>query len=143
MDGLDMWAPLLRDEPSPRNLMLHNIDDHRGIASVRVGDWKFTRGTTYGGRWDGWYGPSGRAGRLPPYDTAAVRSSAAAVAAKVSGVELPETDQELKRLREDAEVKCEDGRKRKKCDLRWQVRAGEENSFRENKTRKSWVNPTL
>ncbi len=44
MDGLDMWRSLSEDLPSPRNLMLHNIDEGRGIASVRVGDWKFTRG---------------------------------------------------------------------------------------------------
>ncbi len=44
MDGLDMWTALSKDEQSPRNLMLHNIDDRRLFASVRVGDWKFTRG---------------------------------------------------------------------------------------------------
>ena len=49
MDGLDMWDALSNDLPSPRNLMLHNIDDARRIASVRVGDWKFSRGTTNGG----------------------------------------------------------------------------------------------
>ena len=44
MDGLDMWSALVKDEESPRNLMLHNIDDRRGIASLRVGDWKYTQG---------------------------------------------------------------------------------------------------
>ena len=28
----------------------------------RVGDWKLMKGTTYGGAWDSWYGPSGRSG---------------------------------------------------------------------------------
>ena len=40
--------------------MLHNIDDHRSIASVRVAEWKLSRGSSSGGQWDGWYGPSGR-----------------------------------------------------------------------------------
>jgi len=54
------WRSLLDDSQSPRNLMLHNIDEKRNIASVRVGDWKMIRGDSYGGRWDHWYGPSGR-----------------------------------------------------------------------------------
>ncbi len=44
MDGLDMWDALTKGGQSPRNLMLHNIDDSRLIAAVRVGDWKFIRG---------------------------------------------------------------------------------------------------
>ena len=40
--------------------MLHNIDDHRSIASVRVAEWKLSRGSSSGGQWDSWYGPSGR-----------------------------------------------------------------------------------
>jgi len=34
--------------------MLHNIDERRNIAAVRVGDWKFIRGESYGGRWNEW-----------------------------------------------------------------------------------------
>ena len=44
MDGMDMWKALLEDTASPRNLMLHNIDDTRHIAAVRVAEWKFIRG---------------------------------------------------------------------------------------------------
>ena len=44
MDGLDMWKSLTEDQPSPRNLMLHNIDDKRQIAAIRVAEWKFMRG---------------------------------------------------------------------------------------------------
>ncbi len=39
-----MWDALTKGGQSPRNLMLHNIDDSRLIAAVRVGDWKFIRG---------------------------------------------------------------------------------------------------
>ena len=28
----------------------------------RVGEWKLLKGSTYGGAWDSWYGPSGRTG---------------------------------------------------------------------------------
>ena len=109
MDGLDMWDALSEDKKSPRNLMLHNIDDTRHIASVRVGDWKFSQGTqrqlnknyvlyltfpklagtTYKGAWDGYYGPSGRGGPTPDYNLDQVLNSPAAKALKAIGVGLP------------------------------------------------------
>ena len=79
MDGMDLWEALSADGPSPRNLMLHNIDEHRSIASVRVAEWKLSRGSSSGGSWDSWYGPSGRDPGLT-YDVAAVRSSPAGAA---------------------------------------------------------------
>ena len=54
MDGMDMWEALSRDKESPRNLMLHNIDEDRLISAVRVGEWKLMKGTTYNGAWDSW-----------------------------------------------------------------------------------------
>ena len=35
IDGLDMWDALSRDLESPRNIMLHNIDDRRLISALR------------------------------------------------------------------------------------------------------------
>ena len=44
MDGMDMWTSLSEDQASPRNLMLHNIDETRNIAALRVGEWKLVKG---------------------------------------------------------------------------------------------------
>ena len=46
MDGMDMWDSLSHNTESPRNLMLHNIDEERLISAVRVGEWKLMKGTT-------------------------------------------------------------------------------------------------
>ena len=58
--------------------MLHNIDDHRSIASVRVAEWKLSRGSSSGGQWDSWYGPSGRDPGLA-YDVGAGSSAQLAI----------------------------------------------------------------
>lgn len=60
IDGMDMWDVIRLGLPSPRQEILHNIDDIYGNEGVRVGPWKLLHGTTYKGQWDGWYGPSGR-----------------------------------------------------------------------------------
>ena len=44
IDGVDLWSSLSNDQDSPRNLMLHNIDESRHIAALRVGDWKMVKG---------------------------------------------------------------------------------------------------
>lgn len=57
LDGMNMWPTISDDQQSPRSRILHNIDNDRGVAALRDGDFKIVVGTTYGGRWDGWYGP--------------------------------------------------------------------------------------
>ena len=44
IDGVDLWSSLSNDLESPRNAMLHNIDESRNIAALRVGDWKMVSG---------------------------------------------------------------------------------------------------
>ncbi|KAK4017979.1 hypothetical protein OUZ56_000052 [Daphnia magna] len=60
LDGVSHWSTILYDKPSARHHVLHNIDDKLGYAAIRKKNWKLVKGTTYGGSWDGWYGPSGR-----------------------------------------------------------------------------------
>ncbi|XP_001606377.2 arylsulfatase B isoform X1 [Nasonia vitripennis] len=69
IDGLDAWEALADDKESPRRVVLHNIDDVLGTAAISVDQWKLIKGSTYRGRWNQWYGPSGRD---YPYDVEAV-----------------------------------------------------------------------
>ena len=47
IDGVDLWPSLSNDQESPRNSMLHNIDESRNISALRVGDWKMVKGSKY------------------------------------------------------------------------------------------------
>ncbi|GFT97981.1 arylsulfatase B [Nephila pilipes] len=60
LDGCDMWDTLSLKKPSPRSEVLLNIDPINRVSALRVGHFKLIQGTVYGGKWDGWYGPSGR-----------------------------------------------------------------------------------
>ena len=65
-----------------------------------------TAGTTYGGVWDGWYGPSGRGDTVgQKYDMYEVTSSLAGRA--VSRVGTPLTPAIIQTLRNEAEVICD------------------------------------
>lgn len=65
-----------------------------------------TAGTTYGGTWDGWYGPSGRGDRVgQKYDMYEVMSSLAGRA--VSRVGTPLAPAIIQTLRNEAEVICD------------------------------------
>ncbi|CAH2092382.1 unnamed protein product [Euphydryas editha] len=102
IDGIDQWEPLSKDLKSERVSVLHNIDDIFGSAAITVDKWKLHKGTTYDGAWDGWYGPSGRAGA---YDVRAVRDSRSARALRTLGL-MPDNDTVLK-LRREATVECD------------------------------------
>ncbi|KAG8183894.1 hypothetical protein JTE90_002463 [Oedothorax gibbosus] len=60
IDGYDLWDTLSRNKPSPRSEVLLNIDPVNKVSALRVGNFKVIQGTVYDGKWDGWYGPSGR-----------------------------------------------------------------------------------
>lgn len=44
IDGVDAWEALTDDKDSPRKIILHNIDNVQGIASITIGDWKLIKG---------------------------------------------------------------------------------------------------
>ena len=106
VDGLDMWESLSEPESfqsSPRRVLLHNLDEVRGISSVRVENWKLVQGTTYQGAWDGWYGPSTGHHEDPPAHL--LRDSLAARALEAAGLSLP-SQEDMRELRAQAIVTC-------------------------------------
>jgi len=92
MDGISHWDSLLNGTPSKRTSLLHNIDDRLGYAGVRLGNYKLTngkilntkftkthlnfkikpfykQGTTYGGKYDVWFGPKGLDNPAPSWSS--------------------------------------------------------------------------
>jgi len=118
MDGMDMWGALSNNSPSPRNLMLHNMDPQREVKAVKVGDWKLVSGTTYDGHWDGWYGPSGRSER--DYNISLLRESRAGAALSELGMPLPDDDA-IRAIRKQSEVVCSKPPKAEPCTPSQQV----------------------
>lgn len=109
LDGVSHWSALVGGSASRRRRRrrrhtVHNIDDAFGYAAVRRGNWKLVRGTTYGGHWDGWYGPSGRNGSS---DDAAhqrrMEESAAGRSLEALRMKLPA---EWRRIRASLQVVC-------------------------------------
>uniref|UniRef100_A0A1B0FLM3 Sulfatase N-terminal domain-containing protein n=1 Tax=Glossina morsitans morsitans TaxID=37546 RepID=A0A1B0FLM3_GLOMM len=103
IDGISIWRALSEDEPSPRKIILHNIDDIWGSSALTVGDWKLLKGTNYQGAWDGWYGPAGdRDPRL--YDYKAIRLCLTGRALEALNM-LP-TTADIIRLRSQSNINC-------------------------------------
>lgn len=106
IDGMNAWRALSEDLPSNRSSVLHNIDDIYGNAALTLGDWKIVKGTTYGGSWDGWYGPSGRGEPMTHmYDLYEVMASPAGRAMARAGKSL--SPGLIQALRDQAEVICD------------------------------------
>lgn len=106
IDGINAWEALSENLPSNRTSVLHNIDDIYGNAALTMGDWKIVKGTTYGGTWDGWYGPSGRGdSQEQRYDLYQVMASPAGRAVARAGTALTPTT--IQALRNEAEVICD------------------------------------
>ncbi|CAG5081033.1 Similar to ARSJ: Arylsulfatase J (Homo sapiens) [Cotesia congregata] len=101
IDGIDMWESLNNKGPSPRRVVVHNIDDIYGAAAITVDDWKLVKGTTYRGTWDDWYGSSSWD---ILYNTTEVIESSAGSA--VTDLGLPLTLNLIINLREESRVQC-------------------------------------
>ncbi|KAJ8946276.1 hypothetical protein NQ318_023127 [Aromia moschata] len=105
------WLPTLveaaggniRIKKSERKEILHNIDDIYGNSALTVGPWKIVKGSTYGGTWDNWYGPSGRSYQ---YNFSVVQDSPAGLALKSIGKAA--TQEQMVKLRNQAVVECPD-----------------------------------
>ncbi|XP_012270493.1 arylsulfatase B [Orussus abietinus] len=101
MDGLNLWGALKDDTESPRQTVLHNIDDQIGNAAISTNGWKLVQGSSYNGFWDSWYGPSGREGA---YDVAAVIGSSTGRA--ISSIGLALTPDKIRSLRDQVTITC-------------------------------------
>ncbi|XP_014229702.1 arylsulfatase B [Trichogramma pretiosum] len=111
IDGLDAWQSLAEDRESPRTTILHNIDQVVGVASIMQNEWKLVQGSTYGGKWDHWYGP---AGRDYSYDVdSVVRNCPVARALKSLGRGLNATI--VGQLRSRATVECPSNTTQQAC----------------------------
>lgn len=115
LDAVNVWDALLVDAPTDRAEVLHNIDDLYGNAALTVGDWKLLLGTTYGGKWDRWYGPAGDR-NASAYNMTEVSESPVAKALSRLG-RMPTVDVMHARRRE-ATLKCDCvKRERTECNL--------------------------
>ncbi|KAF5271189.1 hypothetical protein FQR65_LT05333 [Abscondita terminalis] len=103
LDGLDLWPSLTNNTDSPREEILHNIDDEFGITAFTSGDWKYLNGSTYRGDWDSWYGPSGR---TLDYDVNIILNSTAAKSLSLICEIASKTT--IQNLRNQAKVNCTD-----------------------------------
>lgn len=112
LDGMSIWQALVRNETSPRQKVLHNIDDIWGSAAISVDQWKLVKGTNYNGSWDGWYGSADL--RNPrDYDWDQVGKSVTGLA--MQRLKMLPTRADQIRLRKAATVTCQNSDVRVTC----------------------------
>ncbi|XP_066993734.2 arylsulfatase B [Anabrus simplex] len=106
MDGLDLWSNLVYNRTSRRNSVLLNIDERTKNSAIRLRHWKLIIGTVSNGTMDDFFGDSGDAPEVPPYDpVAVVKSSAGQAIAAVQGRKVTPV-RAISFLRKQATVKC-------------------------------------
>ncbi|XP_067129371.1 arylsulfatase B-like [Centruroides vittatus] len=58
--GINQWEVLVHGKPTSREELLLNIDPVDGASALRVRNYKLVNGSNFNGKYDAWYGPSGR-----------------------------------------------------------------------------------
>ncbi|KAL5289186.1 hypothetical protein ACFFRR_009396 [Megaselia abdita] len=111
IDGFNIWDSLSENNLSPRTSILHNIDEIWEMGSITIGDFKVIKGASpYQGKWDGWYGPSGR---NYEYNVTEVMNSLSGIAIKELGI-MP-NESEIIDLRKEATLTCRFENKKNAC----------------------------
>ncbi|EDV98387.1 GH22700 [Drosophila grimshawi] len=114
LDGVSLWQALVRNEASPRNSILHNIDDIWGSAALSVGVWKLVQGSHYNGSWDGWYGP---AGLRNPHDYNWQLVTKCAAGQAMQQLKMLPQQADIIRLRKAATVSCKEAKVKPSPDI--------------------------
>ncbi|XP_043286071.1 arylsulfatase B isoform X2 [Venturia canescens] len=110
LDGMNLWKALKDDATSPRQSVLHNIDDAFHNAAITKNGWKLLRGITYSGAWDRWYESSEANYTYVEVDV--IESTAGRSLTSAGSILTPEI---IRKLRFDATLNCEAPKIRNVC----------------------------